>query len=101
MKRVAGVADCQFYGDGLPERQLRLTVDRFRLEALNLTMTELTDALRKQNLSVGVGTGDKSTIMVSGDVPEAESFGDILVKALAQEKTIRLKDVATIDVVSG
>ena len=66
-----------------------------------MTMGELTAALREQNLSVGVGTGDKSTITVSGNLLEAESLGNILIKARAEGQAIRLKDIAKIDVASG
>jgi RND family efflux transporter MFP subunit len=99
--RVAGVADVQFYGDGSPSPQIRLTIDRRRLEALSLTAADVVNALRTQNLSVGGGTDDKYTLTSTGRILDPETLRDIVLKVRDSGVTTRLKDVASFELAAG
>lgn len=99
--RVPGIADVQFYGDVTPAPQLRLAVDRLRMQALNMTLEELAKALRKQNLAVGVEKGDKIAVTLSGRLLEPEQLHDIVLKTQDSGGKIHLKDVATVEMARG
>jgi hydrophobic/amphiphilic exporter-1 (mainly G- bacteria), HAE1 family len=104
--RVDGVG--QTFSFGLREPALRVWLDPDRLASFNLTAGDVVSALREQNVQVSGGTlggqpspnGTTSEITVTtlGRFQSAEQFREVIVKATADGRLLRLKDVARIEV---
>ena len=102
--RVAGVGQAQLFGT---ERALRVWIDPAKLVGYGLGTDEVVAAIRTQNVQVSAGTvGDTpnpasqsfyATVTVSGQFTTVEEFGRILLRANADGSSVRLKDVARIE----
>ena len=78
-----------------------------RLLGLNLSAAEVTAAIRAQNAQVSAGeigalpnVGGQAifaTVVVKGQLETVEQFGNIVLRANADGSTVRLKDVARIE----
>ena len=73
----------------------------------NLTAADVTAAIRAQNAQVSAGEigdlpnvagqGIAATVVVNGQLSSVEQFGNIVLRANADGSTVRLKDVARIE----
>ncbi|RBA25203.1 efflux RND transporter permease subunit [Herminiimonas fonticola] len=105
IKRVPGVGQAQLFGT---ERAMRIWVDPNKLVGLNLTPADITSAIRAQNALVAGGTlGDlpspvsqqiTATIVVNGQMSSPDEFGKIILRANKDGSSVRLRDVARIEV---
>lgn len=105
IKRVPGVGQAQLFGT---ERAMRIWVDPNKLVGLNLTPADVTAAIRAQNALVAGGTlGDlpspvsqqiTATIVVNGQMSSPDEFGKIILRANKDGSSVRLRDVARIEV---
>jgi len=105
IKRVPGVGQAQLFGT---ERAMRVWIDPNKLVGLNLTPADVSDAIRNQNALVAGGTlGDlpapasqqiSATVVVNGQLTTPKEFGDIVLRANPDGSTVRLRDVARIEV---
>ncbi|MES2831440.1 MAG: efflux RND transporter permease subunit [Pseudomonadota bacterium] len=105
LKRVPGVGQAQLFGT---ERAMRVWVDPTKLVGLNLTPADVTNAIRGQNAQVTSGTlGDlpnptsqqtASPITVRGQLETTEEFGNIVLRANPDGSTVRLRDVARLEI---
>jgi multidrug efflux pump len=105
IKRVPGVGQAQLFGT---ERAMRIWVDPNKLVGLNLTPADITAAIRAQNALVAGGTlGDlpspssqqiTATIVVNGQMSSPDEFGKIILRANKDGSSVRLRDVARIEV---
>ena len=105
VKRVPGVGQAQLFGT---ERAMRIWIDPNKLVGLNLTPSDVTTAIRAQNALVAGGTiGDlpspltqqiTATVVVTGQLTTAEQFGGIVLRANKDGSSVRLRDVARIEV---
>ena len=104
LQRVAGVGTLTQFG---AERAMRVWVDPAKLKGFNLSVDQVTAAIRAQNVQVSAGNlGDlpatqgqpvAATIVVKGQLTSAEQFGDVVLRANTDGSTVRLKDVARIE----
>ena len=104
LQRVAGVGQAQLFGT---ERAMRVWIDPARLVGLNLAPTQVAQAIQAQNAQVASGTiGDLpnlpgqaifATVVVKGQLETVEQFGNIVLRANADGSTVRLRDVARIE----
>jgi multidrug efflux pump len=104
LQRVPGVGQAQLFGT---ERAMRIWIDPARLVGFNLSTGDVTAAIRAQNAQVSSGTiGDLpnvpgqsvfATVVVQGQLASPEQFGRIVLRANADGSTVRLKDVARIE----
>lgn len=98
LQTVEGVGNI-FLG-GYQEREIRVWVDRERLEAYDLTAGELVTALQDQNVEVPGGvleSGARETVVkIQGEVPNVDAFGQIVL-AVREGAPIRLADVARVE----
>ncbi len=104
LQRVAGVGTLTQFG---AERAMRVWVDPSKLKGFNLSMDQVTAAIRAQNVQVSAGNlGDlpatqgqpvSATIVVQGQLTNAEQFGNVVLRANTDGSTVRLKDVARIE----
>ena len=104
LQRVPGVGQAQLFGT---ERAMRIWVDPAKLAAFNLSMAEVGAAIRAQNAQVSggeigalpnvAGQAIAATVVVSGQLSSVEQFGNVVLRATTDGATVRLKDVARIE----
>lgn len=98
LERVPGVAAVEVTGGA--DREVKVEVDRKRLDALNLPLTQVTDKLKLDNLAVPAGHFPQGmqeiSVRLSGDLQTAEDVANIVVATTAAGTQIRLKEVAEV-----
>jgi multidrug efflux pump len=104
LQRLPGVGQAQLFGT---ERAMRIWIDPARLQGLNLSSADVTSAIAKQNAQVASGTigdlpnvagqGISATVVVRGQLGSVEQFGNVVLRANADGSTVRLKDVARVE----
>ena len=105
LQRVPGVGQAQLFGT---ERAMRIWIDPAKLLGFNLSPADVNNAIRTQNAQVSSGTiGDlpnlggqaiTATVVVSGQLSTVEQFGNIVLRANPDGSTVRLRDVARIEI---
>ena len=84
---------------GVPEREVKVTVDLAQLELLQLNFDDIANALRMENLTMSGGdllTKDqRRSVRVIGEFVDMEQIRNIVVKNEGQRE-VRLRDVADI-----
>jgi len=104
LQRVPGVGQAQLFGT---ERAMRIWIDPDRLRGVNLSSSDVVAAIRAQNAQVASGSiGDlpnvagqsiAATVVVRGQLSTVEQFGAIVLRANPDGSTVRLADVARIE----
>jgi multidrug efflux pump len=98
LQTVPGVADVQVNGDRL--FSMRIWVDPDKLAAFRLTVQDVEDALRKQNLEVPAGRIESQqrefSVTAQTDLSTPAQFAEIALKS-ASGYVVRLRDVARIE----
>ncbi|PWW44350.1 multidrug efflux pump [Melaminivora alkalimesophila] len=104
LQRLPGVGAVTQFG---AERAMRIWVDPARLKAFDLSLAQVNAAIRAQNVQVSAGNlGDlpsaagqtmTATIVVKGQLSTPEEFGRVVLRANTDGSTVRLKDVARIE----
>ena len=104
IQRLPGVGTAQLFGT---ERAMRIWIDPQKLVGFSLSTANVTQAIQSQNAQVSSGTiGDLpnvagqsifATVVVKGQLETTAQFGNIVLRANADGSTVRLKDVARIE----
>jgi multidrug efflux pump len=104
LQRVPGIAHVQLFG---AERAMRVWVDPAKLQGFDLSAADVASAIQAQNAQVSAGSlGElpnlsgqsiSATVVVPGQISSTQEFGDIVLRANADGSTVRLKDVARIE----
>ncbi len=104
IQRVPGVGQAQLFGT---ERAMRIWVDPAKLQGFNLSSAQVAAAIRAQNAQVPAGSigelpnvagqGVSATVLVDGQLGTVEAFGNVLLRANADGSSVRLRDVARIE----
>jgi multidrug efflux pump len=98
LQTVPGVADVQINGDR--KFSMRIWVDPDKLASFRLTVQDVEDALRKQNLEVPAGRIESQqrefSVTAQTDLVSPAQFADIALKN-ASGYVVRLRDVARIE----
>ncbi|MDE2417312.1 MAG: efflux RND transporter permease subunit [Burkholderiales bacterium] len=104
IQRLPGIGQAQLFGT---ERAMRIWIDPAKLTGYNLSVAEVNAAIRAQNAQVSSGaigdlpniTGQSiaATVVVDGQLGNVAQFGNIVLRANTDGSTVRLKDVARID----
>ena len=104
IQRLQGVGTAQLFGT---ERAMRIWIDPQKLAGFNLSTANVSAAISAQNAQVSSGTiGDLpnvpgqaifATVVVKGQLNSTAQFGDIVLRANADGSTVKLKDVARIE----
>ena len=102
---MQGVGQAQLFGT---ERAMRIWIDPAKLVGFNLTPADVNAAIAAQNAQVASGTHRRpaepadqqisATVVVKGQLTTAEQFGDIVLRANPDGSTVRLRDVARIEI---
>ncbi|MCC7274811.1 MAG: multidrug efflux RND transporter permease subunit [Alphaproteobacteria bacterium] len=105
LMRLDAVGDLIIFG----ERQysLRVWLDPERLAGLGLTAGEVVSAIQEQNVQVSGGalgqepvargSAFQLTVTTQGRFENAEQFGEVIVRATADGRLVRLRDVARVE----
>ena len=104
LQRLTGIGQAQLFGT---ERAMRIWIDPAKLAGFALSSQDVTNAIRAQNAQIASGTigdlpnvagqGIAATVVVNGQLSSVEQFGNIVLRATTQGSTVRLKDVARIE----
>ena len=105
IQRIKGVGTAQLFGT---ERAMRVWIDPAKLVGFRLSPADVNNAIRSQNAQVASGTigelplaqGQEitATVVVTGQLSTVEQFGNIALRANPDGSTVRLKDVARIEI---
>ncbi|MGH6933113.1 MAG: efflux RND transporter permease subunit, partial [Dongiaceae bacterium] len=103
--RLEGVGDITIFG--VREYSMRVWLDPERIASLNMTASDVVQALREQNVQVAAGVigqppvpqGGAYQLSVSalGRLIETEQFGDIVIKTGEAGRITRVRDVARLE----
>ena len=104
LQRVAGIGQVQLFGT---ERAMRVWIDPAKLAGFSLSTSDVTSAIQAQNAQVSSGSigdlpnvagqGITATVVVSGQLSSVAQFGNIVLRANTDGSSVRLKDVARIE----
>ncbi|MBE0548637.1 MAG: efflux RND transporter permease subunit, partial [Rubrivivax sp.] len=104
LQRLPGVGQAQLFGT---ERAMRIWIDPARLLGYQLSSSDVVAAIRAQNAQVASGSigdlpnvagqGIAATVVVRGQLGTVEQFGRIALRANSDGSTVRLADVARIE----
>ena len=105
IRRIPGVGRATLYST---ERALRVWIDPTKLVGFNLTADDVSKAIAAQNAQVasgGIGVEPSKTdqqisamVLVKGQLQSPDEFGAIVLRANTDGSTVRLRDVARIEV---
>ncbi|MGH8686931.1 MAG: efflux RND transporter permease subunit, partial [Burkholderiales bacterium] len=108
LKRVPGTTNVQIFG--AKDYAMRIWVRPDRLAQLGLTPNDLIAAINEQNAQFAAGKVGQSpsadaqqlvyTITTRGRLTEPREFEDIILRANADGSTLRLRDVARVELAS-
>ena len=84
---------------GALEREIQIDVDMYKMQAADITMMDITNAVKYENMTISGGQikmdGVKRNINVVGQYTDARKIGDLILRS-SSGATIYLKDIATI-----
>ncbi len=83
------------------EREIEIALDRLKVESLGVSLGEVADRIRGQNINIPGGTLTTTTreylIQTLGEVKSSANFGQVIVRKGQGGKTVRVKDLAMIN----
>ena len=104
IRRVRGVGEAILFGT---EYSMRIWLKPQQLNAFNLAPSDVARALRAQNVQLATGemgqvpaaAGQQfnAVIVTRGRLTTPEEFGNVVVRALPDGSTVRVKDVARVE----
>jgi len=104
IQRIPGVGQAQLFGT---EAAMRVWIEPEKLVGFNMSASEVTAAIRAQNAQVSSGSigelpnvagqGIAATVIVNGQLGTVDQFRNIVLRANADGSTVRLKDVARVE----
>src|SRR6218665_699086 len=107
LPRLPGIGQAQLFGT---ERAMRIWIDPAKMAGFSLSAAEITAAIRAQNAQVTSGAiGDlphiagqadqqvTATVVVNGQLTSAEQFGNVVLRANPDGSTVRINDVAPLE----
>jgi len=104
LQRLPGIGQVQLFG---AERAMRVWIDPVKLQSYGLSPADVASAIAQQNAQVAAGSiGDlplaggqvmSATVVVPGQISTVEQFGAISLRARADGSTVRLRDVARLE----
>ena len=105
LKRIPGVGDASLFG--AKDYSMRVWLRPDKLAQYDLTPGDVATAIREQNAQLAAGRfGEEPSqsdlaftysVNTEGRLPDAKAFEDIIVRSDANAATLRLKDVARVE----
>ncbi len=100
LERVPGVADINVYGGVAPE--MHITVDPQYLAQYNLTVSDVSDVLRRANASISGGDVDEGkrryVVRTENDFTEPEDVAKVVLRSWSDPETGRVSRVTVGDI---
>ena len=104
LQRLPGIGQVQLFGT---ERAMRVWIDPARLRGYDLSASDVSAAIAAQNAQVAAGSigalpivsGQpiEATVLVNGQLSTVEQFQQIVLRANPDGSTVRLQDVARVE----
>ncbi|MDM9561068.1 efflux RND transporter permease subunit [Bordetella petrii] len=105
VSRVPGVGQFQLFA---APRAMRIWIDPDKLVGYNLSASDVNAAISRQNVLISAGSmgappnpdsqRSTATVIVNGQLSTVEAFGNIVLRANTDGSSVRLRDVARIEV---
>ncbi|MGU3576675.1 multidrug efflux RND transporter permease subunit [Brucellaceae bacterium C25G] len=105
IQRINGVGRAQVFAS---QRAMRIWIDPDKMVGLNLSVSDINNAISAQNAQVAAGRiGSRpnpinqqisATVLVKGQLATPEEFGSIVLRANPDGSSVRLRDVARIEI---
>ena len=106
LARIPGVSDIILFGER--DYSMRIWVDPMKMAQRNLTAGDVVQAVREQNMQVATGrVGSRRRMKDSkvltprlstlGRLTDVDQFADIILKADADGRTVRICDIGTVE----
>lgn len=105
IRRIPGVGRAQLFA---APRSMRIWIDPDKMLGLNISTDDITNAIRAQNAQVAAGKigADPNpinqqitaTVLVKGQLSSPDEFGNIVLRANPDGSTVRMRDVARVEV---
>jgi len=105
VSRVPGVGKFQLFASS---RAMRIWVDPEKLVSYDISMSEVNQAISEQNILISAGIlgsppNPKSQlvaapIVANGQLKDADEFGNIVLRAYPDGSSVRIKDIARVEV---
>jgi multidrug efflux pump len=105
IRRVSGVGSAQLFAT---QRSMRIWMDPDKMLGLRLTANDILTAIRAQNAQVAAGSIGaqpnpitqqiSATVLVQGQLTSTDEFGAIVLRANPDGSSVRLRDVARIEI---
>ena len=105
LKRIPGVGDASLLGE--LDYSMRIWLRPDKLARYGLTPSDVAAAIREQNAQFAAGrfadtpsppgTPFTYSVTTEGRLPDAEAFGNVILRATENAATLRLKDVARVE----
>jgi multidrug efflux pump len=105
VRRIDGVGSATQFAT---QRSMRIWMDPDKMLGLNLTADDIIAAIQSQNAQVAAGRIGalpnpiqqqvSATVLVQGQLTSAEAFGSIVLRANPDGSSVRLRDVASVQV---
>lgn len=105
LKRVPGVGDVMIFGE--KKYSMRIWINPDKLSNLNLTVSQVTQAIKEQNLQAALGSVGSSpnqannrfeyTLVSKSRLDNVKEFEDIIIKENTDTSRVLLKDVARVE----
>ncbi|WP_323796128.1 efflux RND transporter permease subunit [Nisaea sp.] len=105
IRRIGGVGNTRLFST---EQSMRVWLDPDKMLGLNLTSEDVVNAIQAQNAQVAAGrigakpvTKDQqiaASVLVKGQLKTPEEFGAIVLRAEIDGSTVRLRDVARVEI---
>ncbi|MCZ7448039.1 efflux RND transporter permease subunit [Agrobacterium rhizogenes] len=105
LRRVPGVGSAQLFAT---QRSMRIWMDPDKMLGLSLTSSDVISAIQAQNSQVAagrigaspnpIGQQISATVNVQGQLTTPEEFGSIVLRANPDGSSVRLRDVARVEV---
>jgi multidrug efflux pump len=105
LARIEGVGAAQVFGAG--EYSMRIWLDPDRLASRRLTTSDVVQALREQNVQVAAGVlgappspssnSFQLSVNARGRLTTEEQFGDVIVRATADGRLTRIRDIGRVE----
>jgi multidrug efflux pump subunit AcrB len=84
---------------GIVEREIRVDADIFKMEALGVSFSDISEAIGQENVTISGGnvlTGDfRRALRITGEFKKAEEILDIIIKT-ENNRIVYLRDVADV-----
>ena len=84
---------------GALDRELQIDVDMYKMQIADITMGDITNAVKYENMTISGGlikmNGVKRSVSVIGQYTDARKIGDIIIRS-SSGATVYLKDIATV-----